>query len=42
MNLFGKLKELNLPKGQYAVFGSGVMQAHALRRGAVEKRTLKT
>ncbi|MFC1756735.1 hypothetical protein ACFLZC_01060 [Patescibacteria group bacterium] len=29
--LFKKLKELNLPLGKYAVFGSGSMCAHGLR-----------
>ncbi len=32
-NLFDKLKELNLPKGQYIVFGSGALMARGLVKG---------
>lgn len=31
MNIFEKVKSLNLPLGKYAVFGSGPLMAHGLR-----------
>lgn len=31
MNLFKSVKELNLPLGKYAVFGSGPLAAHGIR-----------
>ena len=31
MNIFQKVKELNLPPGQYVVFGSGPLAAHSIR-----------
>jgi hypothetical protein len=32
MSIFSKVKQLNLPKGEYAVFGSGVLEAHKIRK----------
>jgi hypothetical protein len=32
MNIIGKIKELNLPKDQYVVIGSGVMDILGIRR----------
>ena len=31
MDIFYRVRELNLPLGQYAVFGSGPLEAHGLR-----------
>src|SRR5260370_417002 len=31
MDIFGKVKELNLPLGEYVVFGSGPLAAHNIR-----------
>ncbi len=31
MDIFERVRELNLPLGQYAVFGSGPLEAHGLR-----------
>ena len=31
MNIVDQVKSLNLPLGQYAVTGSGVMAAHSIR-----------
>ncbi len=32
MSIFFKVKKLNLPFGEYAVFGSGVLEAHNIRK----------
>lgn len=32
MDIFRKVKDLNLPYGQYVIFGSGPLEAHGIRK----------
>jgi hypothetical protein len=32
MDIFSRIKELNLPIGKYVVYGSGVLEAHGIRK----------